>query len=187
MAKFYSELTPELERFIGKQQMFFTGSAPSDGSGRVNVSPKGIDSFRCLDSHTVAYLDLTGSGNETAAHIRDNGRLTIMMCSFIGKPLILRIYGRGRVVRPQDADWASLSERFDETPGQRQIVVLAIDSVQTSCGYGVPKYEFKQQRQELIDWADRKGDAGLARYRQQKNQTSIDGLAVYETEDPQVV
>ena len=179
MAKFYSELTPELERFIAKQQIFFTGSAPSDGTGRVNVSPKGIDSFRCLDSNTVAYLDLTGSGNETAAHMQNNGRLTIMMCSFSGKPLILRLYGRGRIVRPQDPDWTSFFPPFEDIPGQRQIVVLAIDSIQTSCGYGVPKYDFQQHRNELIDWADRKGDDGLERYRQQKNQVSIDGLPAY--------
>ncbi|WP_017326558.1 pyridoxamine 5'-phosphate oxidase family protein [Synechococcus sp. PCC 7336] len=181
MAKIYSELTPPLERFIAKQHLFFTGTAPLASNGSINVSPKGIDTFRCLNNNTVAYLDLTGSGNETAAHLSENGRLTIMFCSFAEKPTILRLYGKGRVVRSQDADWQDLYRHFDSIPGERQIVVLAIQRVQTSCGFGVPLFEYKQQRNELIAWAERKGAEGLEAYRQKNNQTSVDGLPAYDT------
>ncbi|MEM8717230.1 MAG: pyridoxamine 5'-phosphate oxidase family protein [Cyanobacteria bacterium P01_G01_bin.4] len=179
MAKQYAQLTPSLQAFIAQQHMFFTGSAPLSAEGRVNVSPKGIDTFRCLSPTQVAYLDLTGSGNETAAHIKDNGRLTIVMCSFVGKPTILRLYGKGRIVRSQDPDWESLYAHFDSLPGERQIVVLDIELVQTSCGFGVPKYDFKEHRNELVQWAERKGEAGLADYRRKKNSRSLDGLSTY--------
>ncbi|MEC4894530.1 MAG: pyridoxamine 5'-phosphate oxidase family protein [Oscillatoria sp. PMC 1051.18] len=174
MAKFYQELTPELTEFIKKQKMFFTGTAPREG--RINLSPKGIDTFRCLDSKTVAYLDLTGSGNETAAHISENGRLTIMFCSFDAQPLILRLYGRGRVIHPRNEEWLSLIELFPQLPGERQIIALEINSVQTSCGFGVPIYEFQQQRETLIAWAENKGEKGIKEYQEAKNQISIDGL-----------
>lgn len=174
MAKFYPELTEPLLEFIGKQHIFFTASAPNQG--RINLSPKGIDTFRCLSTREVAYLDLTGSGNETSAHLEQNGRLTIMFCSFIDDPLILRLYGQGRVVRPHDSDWSEYLQHFEERPGQRQIIVLAIASAQTSCGFGVPQYEFVGHRDQLLDWADHKGKEGLATYRATKNQTSIDGL-----------
>jgi Pyridoxamine 5'-phosphate oxidase len=140
VAKFYPELTDSLREFIAQQQIFFTASAPAHG--RVNLSPKGIDTFRCLDDRTVAYLDLTGSGNETSAHLIENGRLTIMFCSFTQKPLILRLYGHGTVIRPRDAAWQDLYAHFSPTPGTRQIIQLAIASVQTSCGHGVPLYEY---------------------------------------------
>lgn len=179
MAKQYSQLTPNLQAFIAQQQMFFTGSAPLSAEGRVNVSPKGIDTFRCLSPTQVAYLDLTGSGNETAAHIKDNGRLTIMMCSFVGKPTILRMYGKGHIVRASDLDWDSFIAHFDRLPGERQIVVLDIELVQTSCGFGVPLYDFKEHREELVQWAERKGEEGLSDYRRQKNSRSLDGLPTY--------
>lgn len=174
MAKFYKRLTDNLREFIAQQHVFFTATAPTEG--RINLSPKGADTFRCIDNRTVAYLDLTGSGNETAAHLRENGRMTVMFCSFDEEPLILRLYGRGRTVRPQDADWADWSARFDSLTGERQVVVLHLESVQTSCGYGVPLYDFQGDRPTLIRWAQRKGPDGLRRYREQKNQTSIDGL-----------
>lgn len=174
MAKFYTKLDDSLQQFITSQHLFFTATAPT--SGRINLSPKGIDSFRCLDSSTVAYLDLTGSGNETAAHLLENGRMTIMFCSFTEKPLILRLYGYGRTVREGHPDWDELSVHFDITPGMRQIVVMTIDSVQTSCGFGVPLYEFKQHRDTLIDWAAKKGEDGIRQYWHDKNQISIDGL-----------
>jgi hypothetical protein len=174
MAKFYERLDESLKKFIGKQKMFFTASAAADG--RVNLSPKGIDTFRCLDDTTVAYLDLTGSGNETAAHVSENGRITIMFCSFSGKPLILRIYGQGEIVRPDDELWEKLHENFPEYAGERQIVLINIESVQTSCGFGVPVYEFKRERTDLIKWAERKGDDGIRQYWRDKNQKSIDGL-----------
>jgi Pyridoxamine 5'-phosphate oxidase len=175
MAKFYQQLDSQLCEFIGQQQLFFTATAPIEG--RINLSPKGIDTFRCLDFERVAYLDLTGSGNETAAHLLQNGRMTIMFCSFTDQPLILRLYGTGEVVRPDTAQWDSLITRFTDVPGKRQLILLHIDSVQTSCGYGVPIYELQTVRSTLIDWATKKGPDGVKEYQLQKNHTSIDGLA----------
>jgi hypothetical protein len=141
MAKFFDKIDERIRAFVAEQKMFFTASAPVEG-GRVNLSPKGIDTFRFLDENTVCYLDLTGSGNETAAHVAENGRLTIMFCSFAGKPLILRLYGRGEVVRPLSEKWNDLAVRFDKFPGERKFIVLHVESLQTSCGFGVPLYEF---------------------------------------------
>lgn len=174
MAKFFEKLDDKLKKFIEDQKMFFTASAPSDG--RVNLSPKGIDTFRCLDDDTVAYLDLTGSGNETAAHLAENGRLTIMFCSFTEKPLILRLYGTGEIVRPSNPKWNELNKNFVVYPGTRQIVVLNVESVQTSCGFGVPVYELKEERTTLTDWAERKSENEIEAYWSEKNQKSIDGL-----------
>ena len=178
MAKFYTHLDEGLQSFIGEQKMFFTATAPADG--RINLSPKGMDTFRCLDGgKRFAYLDLTGSGNETAAHLAADGRLTIMFCSFSESPLILRIYGRGRVVRPEDVEWASLRPHFPVLPGERQIVLLEVESAQTSCGFGVPVYELKEERQMLVEWTLKKGEDGILDYRREKNQVSIDGLPAY--------
>ena len=174
MAKFYTQLDDALRSFIEQQPVFFTATAPTQG--RINLSPKGIDTFRCIDSQTVAYLDLTGSGNESAAHLSENGRMTIMFCSFSDRPLILRLYGHGHVVAPHHSQWAALHSCFISQPGERQIIVLAIESVQTSCGFGVPMLEFKGQRNTLTEWAKSKGTDGLNQYRVEKNQTSIDGL-----------
>jgi hypothetical protein len=138
-----------------------------------------MDTFRCIDERTAAYLDLTGSGNETAAHLAENGRMTIMFCSFSAQPLILRLYGRGRVVRPADGEWGALRPRFPELPGERQIVVLEVESAQTSCGFAVPVYELKGERQALVEWTLAKGDEGIREYRREKNRVSIDGLPTY--------
>ncbi|HEX9962441.1 MAG TPA: pyridoxamine 5'-phosphate oxidase family protein [Pyrinomonadaceae bacterium] len=177
MAKFYERLDEKLEKFIGEQKVFFTASAASEG--RVNLSPKGIDTFRCLDDKRVAYLDLTGSGNETAAHLAENGRITIMFCSFSGKPLILRLYGQGEVIRPAHELWEKLRENFPDYSGERQIILINIEAVSTSCGFGVPVYEFKRERNELIKWAEKKGDDGIRQYWKDKNQKSIDGLPTH--------
>lgn len=174
MAKFYEQIDENLKHFIENQKIFFTASAPN--SGRVNLSPKGIDTFRCLDEKTVAYLDLTGSGNETAAHVAENGRLTIMFCSFTEKPLILRLYGKGEIIRQNHPQWDKLHKHFSVFAGERQIVVLHVESLQTSCGFGVPVYELKEERMTLIDWAEKKGETGIAEYWSEKNQKSIDGL-----------
>ncbi len=174
MAKFYAELDDSLCEFIHQQQIFFTATAPLDG--RINLSPKGVDTFRCLNFQQVAYLDLTGSGNETAAHLAENGRITVMFCSFTDRPLILRLYGSGEVVCPDTAHWDRLIERFPDLPGKRQLIVVHIESVQTSCGYGVPIYELHQERSLLIDWANKKGAEGVREYQLQRNRTSIDGL-----------
>lgn len=174
MAKFYSELNKSLIHFIEEQKIFFTATAPQEG--RINLSPKGADTFRCIDNKTAAYLDLTGSGNETAAHLNENGRMTIMFCSFSAQPMILRLYGSGRVIRPRDKEWNDFYRFFEPFPGERQIIVLDIHSVQTSCGYGVPIYELKEERPTIREWAEKKGKEGIVEYWREKNQKSIDGL-----------
>ncbi|MEC4806351.1 MAG: pyridoxamine 5'-phosphate oxidase family protein [Jaaginema sp. PMC 1079.18] len=174
MAKFYDQLTPELTAFIQQQHLFFTATAPV--SGRINLSPKGLDTWRCLNPQTVAYLDLTGSGNETAAHLRENGRMTLMFCSFTEKPLILRLYGRGYTVQSSQPQWEELLTHFEAIPGMRQIVVLEIESVQTSCGFGVPLYDYQSKRETLLDFATQQGEEGIKAYQKRKNQSSIDGL-----------
>lgn len=171
---FIARLDDKLIDFIGRQKMFFTATAPEEG--RINLSPKGMDTFRVLDPSTVAYLDMTGSGNEASAHLKQNGRMTIMMCSFEGAPLILRLYGHGEVVRPHNARWDELHANFDSIPGERQIIVLKIDSIQTSCGFAVPEFEFKAQRQMLRKWGEGKGPEGIQEYWAESNQKSIDGL-----------
>lgn len=171
MGKFYSELDENLTRFVLEQKLFFTGTAPVDG--RINISPKGLDCLRVIDNKTVAYLDLTGSGNETAAHIHENGRMTIMFCSFAKKPMILRLYGRGEVVKNSSDRWRQLSGHFPSYAGERQIVVLHIESAQTSCGFGVPVADNFTDR----DLLTKPGDAfDYEKYWREKNQTSIDGL-----------
>lgn len=175
MSNFQPALSPPLRDFIAKQRMFFTATAPRDG-GRINLSPKGVDTFRVLSDSEVGYLDLTGSGNETAAHTLENGRLTIMFCSFDAKPLILRLYGRGSAIRPHHPRWAELIRNFTPVPGQRQIIHLHIESVQTSCGFGVPLYDYRGERDTLVQWGEKKGEAGVAEYIRTKNAVSIDGL-----------
>ncbi len=176
MAKVFDRITEDLQAFIAAQQMFFVATAPLSPTGHVNLSPKGLDSVRVLSPNRVAYLDLTGSGNETSAHLQENGRITLMFCAFQGPPLILRLYGQGRVVLPAASDWQALSALFPDLPGARQIIVAEIDRVQTSCGMGVPHFEYQTQRPELVQWANKKGSDGLQDYWQQKNQVSIDGL-----------
>jgi hypothetical protein len=178
MGQVHQSLTPELRAFVESQHVFFVASAPTETSGHVNLSPKGMDTFRVLDAGRVAYLDLTGSGIETAAHVLQNGRVTFMFCAFEGKPLIVRIYGRGTVVEPDSPQWAELSPRFPALPGARQIILAEIMRVQTSCGFGVPLMKFEGDRDTLVRWAEAKGDEGLRRYRDQKNRESIDGLPV---------
>jgi len=174
MAKFYPALTEELMDFIRAQRLFFTASATAEG--RVNLSPKGLQTFRILSPTRVAYLDLTGSGIETAAHVLADGRLTLMFCSLEDAPLILRLYGQGSLVRPGQAEWDALYRAFPPIPGARQIVILNIESVQTSCGFGVPRYAYCGERDELVTWAEKKGEDGLRQYRAEKNRMSIDGL-----------
>jgi hypothetical protein len=179
MAKFFERLSPELIEFINRQNLFFIATAPPLAEGRINLSPKGMDTFRVLSDDTVAYLDLTGSGNETAAHLRHDPhhRVTVMFCSFDAKPLILRLYGRGEVVRPRDPAWQDLSRHFPSFPGTRQVIVVKIQSGQTSCGFGVPVYELKNDDRTLMrEWAEKKRDAGIRQYWADKNTRSIDGL-----------
>ncbi len=174
MAKFVSELTTAHREFIARQKIYFVASAPAEG--RVNLSPKGMDTFRVLSSTRVGYLDVTGSGNETSAHLLENGRLTLMMCSFDSAPLIFRIYGHGRVIQPGEDDWTQLRPLFGPTlPGERQLIITEIESIQTSCGFGVPFFDYTGERDTLIDYAVKKGPEGMATYRAQKNTRSIDG------------
>ncbi len=151
-------------------------TAPLSQAGHVNLSPKGLDSFQILSPNRVAYLDLTGSGNETSAHLQENQRITFMFCAFQGPPCILRLYGQGYTVLPTDFEWHALHSRFSPIPGTRQIVVADIDRVQTSCGNGVPLYDYLGEREAIVKWAVKKGDQGLNDYWQQKNLVSIDGL-----------
>lgn len=181
MARFYPVLEDKHRAFIAAQKLFFTASGTADS--RLNLSPKGMDSLRVLSDRRVAYLDLTGSGNETAAHLKHDGRMTLMWCSFDADPLILRLYGRGRPVRRQDAAWGELRHHFPALPGERQIIVLDIESVQTSCGYAVPMYAYQGERDTLARWAEKKGPVGLLEYWREKNQASIDGLPTDLLED----
>ena len=142
MGKIYEELEPRLQDFIMAQKMFFVGSAPLGGDGLINISPKGLDTFRILDNKTVAYLDLTGSGIESIAHIKENGRFVIMFCSFDEKPLILRLHGTAQVIENSDNDWPSLAEKFSIMDGARAIIKLDIQRIADSCGWGVPKYDY---------------------------------------------
>jgi hypothetical protein len=177
MAKFFTELNDELQGFITRQSIFFTATAPL--AGRINLSPKGMDTFRCLNSRQVAYLDLTGSGNETAAHLYQNGRMTMMFCSFTDEPLILRLYGTGEVVPPDSPRWQQVWQDcggFRDYAGQRQIILMQVESVQTSCGFGVPIFDTATERATLTDWAAKKGTEGVRAYQLDRNLTSIDGL-----------
>ena len=173
MADHYQALEDKHVAFIRQQQMFFVGTAGAEGF--VNVSPKGMDSFRILDSHTVAWLNLTGSGNESAAHVLENGRMTLMFCSFDKQPLILRLYGRARAVHPRDSEWAELAAQFPDIPGARQVFVQHVSLVQTSCGYAVPRYDFSGQRETLRKWAENKGEGGIRDYWEENNTRSLDG------------
>ncbi|HEX4890422.1 MAG TPA: pyridoxamine 5'-phosphate oxidase family protein [Alphaproteobacteria bacterium] len=174
MAEFFDHIPENLQAFIARQKVFFIATAAA--TGRISLSPKGMDTFRCLGANQAAYLDLTGSGNETAAYLKADGRATIMFCSFDQQALILRLYGKGRAVQPGNAGWDSLIGRFPVIPGARQIMLFDIDSVQTSCGYAVPEYDLKSERQILRQWAEKKSPDELKAYRAGKNAVSIDGF-----------
>lgn len=174
MSDLFKSVTPRLQTFIEEQHLFFVGTAARDG--RVNVSPKGMDSLRVVTPNRVVWLNLTGSGNETAAHLLENNRMTLMFCSFDRKPLILRLYGTATEVQPDEPAWDELAAHFPDLPGARQIFDVAVDLVQTSCGYAVPRMTFDEERELLTTWATKKGPDGITDYHQQKNLVSIDGL-----------
>lgn len=176
MGKIAAAIQPAHRDFIERQRLFFVATAPLSADGRINLSPKGMDTFRVLSENRVAYLDFIGSGNETSAHTLENGRITFMFCAFEGPPNILRLYGKGRAVLPDSVDWAELAPLFGSFPNVRQIILADIDMVQTSCGYGVPFYEYTGERRTMYDWADKKGPDGLQQYIQEKNLASLDGL-----------
>ena len=173
MGKRFNEIGDQRREFIEQQKMFFVGTADSDG--RVNVSPKGMDSFKVMGDNRVVWLNMTGSGNETAAHLVENDRMTIMFCAFEGSPMILRLFGHARVIHPRDSEWDGLFSMFRAIPGARQIMDMQVDLVQESCGMAVPLFDFNEQRDLLVQWADRKGDQGLHDYWESRNQVSIDG------------
>lgn len=177
MAKQYESINEAHCRFIEQQKIFFVGSAGA--AGRVNVSPKGMDSLRVLGPNQVAWLSVTGSGNESAAHAAENGRMTVMFCSFEGAPMILRLYGTARVIYPRDPHWDALSGEFPPLPGVRQLFDLQVNLVQTSCGMAVPLYEYQGDRDALNQWAKQKGPDGIEAYWAEKNQVSIDGMPTH--------
>ena len=176
MGKVIDRIDQNLERFIHAQQMFFVATAPLDVAGHVNLSPKGLDTLRVLGPTSLAYLDYVGSGAETLAHLRENGRIVVMLCAFQGAPRIVRLHGRGEVVEPQDTEFESLSQLFAPAPAARAIIRIALDRISDSCGYGVPLYAFEGQRAQLPAWAARKGKNGLLEYQDRNNRVSIDGL-----------
>lgn len=177
MGQQFPALADKHIQFIKQQKLYFVGTALAEG--RVNISPKGMDSLQVLGPNRVIWLNVTGSGNETAAHIQQNPRMTVMFCAFEGKPLILRLYGHAQVIHHNDTQWPQLYPLFKPLPGARQIFDLSIDMVQTSCGMAVPYFVYQDDRELLTDWAKNKGDDGLQRYWQVKNQSSIDGFATH--------
>lgn len=176
MGKTLREIDQDLHDFIRSTRMFFTASAPRSERGHINLSPKGLDTLRVLGPREVAYLDFVGSGVETIAHVRENGRLVLMFCAFEGPPKILRLWGRARVVEPEDGDFAALRARFESPLPARAIVHLAVERIAESCGYGVPLFDFRGEREQIGKWCASKGEAGLETYKDGHNARSIDGL-----------
>lgn len=174
MGKKLDHITTELQAFIKKQPLFFVGTAAK--AGRVNISPKGTDSFRVINENKIVWLNLTGSGNETAAHLLKNSRMTIMFCAFEGKPLILRLYGQAQIYHHRDAEFEKYIGLFEENAGSRQIIEMDVDLVQTSCGYAVPFMEYQEERTTLNDWARKQGPERIQEYWKNKNTKSIDGF-----------
>ncbi|MCQ8118866.1 pyridoxamine 5'-phosphate oxidase family protein [Methylomonas rosea] len=177
MGKRFNELSAKHIQFISEQKLFFVGTATTDS--RVNISPKGMDSFRVIDPKRVVWLNVTGSGNETSAHVQQAPRITILFCAFDGTPLILRLYGTAKVVHQYDPEWDNLFARFNPLPGARQIFDVNVDLVQTSCGMAVPYFSYAGERELLSDWAEKQGEQGLRDYWTKNNQTSIDGIATH--------
>jgi hypothetical protein len=177
VGKLYDALDDELEAFIKRQHVFFVATAPLAGDGFVNLSPKGYDTLRILGPRTLGYLDLVGSGVETIAHARENGRITLLWCAFEGPPSILRIHGRAEAFEPGEEDFVALREHFGPPRlGERAIVRVEATRIATSCGYGVPLLDYAGERPQLDSWGERKGPEGLDDYKAKRNATSLDGL-----------
>jgi hypothetical protein len=176
MGKLHESIKPAHREFIEKQTIFFVASAPLSADGRVNLSPKGLDCFRVLSDNKVGYMDLISSGNETSAHTLENGRITIMFCSYESTPLILRLYGKGFAVLPGTQAWEMYSPHFTIYPSTRQLIIAEIDLLQTSCGFGVPLFEYAGERSIHFEWAEKQGADGLKQYVREKNFKSLDGL-----------
>lgn len=177
MGTAHAFIDDRIRAFIEAQQMFFVSTAPLEASGHLNVSPKGLDTLRIIGPHALVYLDFVGSGSETIAHLRQNGRIVLMWCAFAGPPNIVRVHGRGEVLEPQDPDFAALRDLFPPAaPGVRSLIRVHVERVADTCGFGVPLYQYTGQRTQLTRWAEHKGAAGLERYQREKNRTSLDGL-----------
>lgn len=183
MGKIHESITPELAAWIAQQPIFFVATAPLSSQGCVNLSPKGGDSLRITTPHQVAYLDLTGSGAETIAHLRENGRIVLMFCAFAGPPKIVRLHGSGRVVTKSDPTWVAWCARFPAMAAPRSVIVIDVARVSDACGYAVPHMDFVQQRDVLERWATTKGAEALPAYRREKNAQSIDGLPALDERD----
>jgi len=183
MGKVYAEIAPELAAWLAHQKVFFVGSAPLSADGHVNVSPKGLDTLRVLGPRRVAYLDLTGSGAETIAHLRENGRIVLMFCAFSGPPKIVRLHGSGTVVTPASGEWPELHARLPAHLGARAIIDVEVSRISDSCGYGVPTFTAVEERAALPRWAETRGPQGLVAYRRENNARSVDGLPALAASD----
>lgn len=190
VGKVYESINDTVRTFIERQQMFFVGTAPLSREGSVNLSPKGLDSLRMVDELTVVYADLVGSGIETVAHVKENGRIVLMFCAFEGAPKIIRLHGRGEVIDRDHADFESMSSLFPSYTGfpcdigLRCFIRVHCQRISDSCGFGVPSYEFQGQRSQLQAWAERKSLTTLDEYVTSNNQVSIDGLPGLEPRSP---
>jgi hypothetical protein len=173
MGQIYSEISDKLKQFIEEQKIFFVGTATADS--RINISPKGMDSLRVISNNRIVWLNVTGSGNETSAHIQENPRMTLMFVAFSGEAMILRLYGNAQVIHKNDPQWDALFSLFNPIPGARQIFDLTVDLVQTSCGIAVPLFDYVAEREQLKNWALKKGEKGIKAYWQERNQVSLDG------------
>ncbi len=176
MARTYDQIDARMKTWIDQQKIFFVASAPLSGEGMVNCSPKGLDTFRVIDSQKVAYLDYTGSGAETLAHLRENGRIVIMMCAFEGRPRIVRFHGHGQAHERGTQFFDQLSGAFEQLDGARCIITVDLNRISDSCGYTVPRYTFQGDRQDFQHWIERKGPDGVTGYQKKMNRTSLDGL-----------
>lgn len=176
MGKVYDTIEGRVAEFIERQHLFFVATAPLDESGLINLSPKGLDTFRILGPREIAYLDFAGSGIETVAHLRENERIVVMFCAFDGPPNIVRLHGRGSAIEPGEEGFDALSNRFDPVPHIRSIIRVAVDRISDSCGFGVPLYRFEGERDQLTRWAEKKGKAGVVDYQNENNRKSLDGL-----------
>lgn len=176
MGKDYQEIDDRMAAWIDRQALFFVATAPLADDGLINCSPKGLDGLRVLGPRQLMYADVGGSGIETVAHLRENGRIVIMLCAFEGPPKIFRFYGRGRVVENGDEEFASFTEYFPQLPAIRNFIVIDVERIRDSCGYGVPTYEYKAERDSLHNWHDAKTEDEIETYRREKNRESLDGL-----------
>ncbi|MEO0794362.1 MAG: pyridoxamine 5'-phosphate oxidase family protein [Verrucomicrobiota bacterium] len=181
MGKVFEAIDEKIRAWVEKQKMYFVATAPLNADGFVNCSPKGMNTFRILGPTTVAYLDLTGSGVETIAHLKENGRMVIMFCAFEGAPKIMRFHGHGTVYELDSPEYNDLIQHFDEIPGARSIIVNELTRISDSCGFGVPFFDYKGERETLEKYSAKEGPEGMTKYRDNNNRKSLDGLVGFES------